>query len=179
MNINSLIDGCRRQDRKSQEELYRQCYPGLFALCKCFFSDHHEILTALNNGMLKVFLNIDQYDMSKGKFFNWVYTTVRNTALTMIRDRKPNLTYELKEDLQEAQTDHPFAKLEWEDIYYYLDQLPPNTRIVCTLFYLEGFSIKEIASSIDMKTGTVKWHLNECRSRLKTIFEAHKIKHSG
>ncbi len=25
---------------------------------------------------------------------------------------------------------NPFKQLEWKDIYYYLDQLPPNTRYV-------------------------------------------------
>jgi RNA polymerase sigma-70 factor (ECF subfamily) len=179
MDIENIIHGCRQQDRKCQEALYRQYYAALFALCKSFFSDEHDIVTALNNGMLKVFQNIDQYDMTKGKFFNWVYTTVRYAALTMIRDRKPNLTYELNENMQEASAGNPFAKLEWADIYFYLDQLPSNTRIVCTLYYIEGFSIKEIAASINMKSGTVKWHLNECRTRLKTIFESHKLRNSG
>jgi RNA polymerase sigma factor (sigma-70 family) len=178
-NITHIIEGCKKQDRFSQEELYRQFYPALFALCKTFFTDKHDILTAVNNGMLKVFTHIDQYDPAKGRFFNWVYTTVRNAALTLIRDKKNHLTFELNEQLQETRGNNPFKQLEWKDIYHYLDKLPANTRCVCSLHYLEGFSIKEIAHAIDMKEGTVKWHLNECRSRLKTIFEQENLKNSG
>lgn len=121
--------------------------------------------------MLKVFRNIHQYDASKGDFFNWAYTTVRNAALTYFRDRKPNLSYELNDQLADAGSGNPFRQLEWKDIYHYLDMLPPNTRTVCSLYYLEGFTIKEIALGIGMKEGSVKWHLNECRTRLKVIFE--------
>jgi RNA polymerase sigma factor (sigma-70 family) len=177
--IQDIIKGCQQQDSRSQEALYRQYYPGLYALCKCFFSDPHDILTALNNGMLKVFKNIDQYNAGKGDFFNWTYTIVRNAALTLIRDKKTKLTYELTEHLQEAGADNPFKKLEWKDIYYYLAKLPQNTRYVCTLYYLEGFSIKEIAAAIEMKEGTVKWHLNECRTKLKSILQQTNTKISG
>jgi len=178
-NISHIIEGCKKQDQLSQEKLYRQFYPALFALCKTFFEDKQDILTALNNGMLRVFKNIEQYDESKGAFFNWVYTIVRNAALTLIRDKKTNLTFELTENVKEQIDNNPFKQLEWKDIYYYLDKLPAKTRCVCSLYYLEGFSMKEISGSIDMKEGAVKWHLSECRSRLKIIFEQHNIKKSG
>jgi RNA polymerase sigma factor (sigma-70 family) len=179
MDLKKTIEGCINQDRKCQEELYKQFYPAFFALCKRFFSDKHDILTALNNGMLKLFKNIHKYDASKGDFFNWAYTMVRNAALTLIRDKKTNLTYELNEQEQDKGQYNPFKQLEWKDIYFYLGQLPANTRYVCTLFYIEGFSIKEIAPALNMKEGTVKWHLNECRNRLKIIFEQQKLKNSG
>lgn len=169
--LEKILEGCKKNDQKSQEKLYRQFYPALYALCRIFFSDNHDTLTALNNGMLKVFKNINQYDASKGDFFNWTYTTVRNAALTTIRDKKSPLTYELNENMQETSSFNPFDKLEWKDKYYYLDMLPANTRSVASLYYIEGFSIKEIAESIAMKEGTVKWHLNQCRIKLKKTLE--------
>ena len=178
-DLEHLIKGCKEQDELSQEKLYKQFYPALFALCKTFFQEKHDIITALNNGMLKTFNHINQYDPDKGDFFNWVYTIVRNAALTLVRDKNNKLTYELTEDLQTATENNPFKQLEWKDIYYYLDKLPAKTRCVCSLYYLEGFSIKDIASSIEMKEGAVKWHLHECRSRLKTIFEEHNFKKIG
>lgn len=169
-NINEILEGCRQNNRQSQEKLYRQFYPALFALCKQFFEDDHEALTALNNGMLKVYKNIEQFDSSKGELFNWTYTIVRNAALTLIRDKKQYAVIELKEGVTNIPSDNPFKSLEWKDIYVYLGKLPPVTRAVCSLFYIEGLSIKETASSLSIKEGTVKWHLNECRNKLKRIF---------
>jgi RNA polymerase sigma-70 factor (ECF subfamily) len=167
--LEDILQGCRHQDRRSQEQLYRRLYPALFALCKSFFKDQHVALTALNNGMLTVYRNLEQYDVSKGKFFNWAYTIVRHAALTMTRGRKAEPVEELEETTENIGPGNPFKQLEWKDIYVYLDALPDNTRVVCNLYYLQGYSLKEIAAGIGMKEGTVKWHLNETRHRLKNM----------
>ncbi|MFT3936689.1 MAG: sigma-70 family RNA polymerase sigma factor [Chitinophagaceae bacterium] len=151
--------------------MYKQFYPALFALCKTFFADNHDILTALNNGMLKVFKNIDQFDAAKGTLFNWAYTVVRNSSLTLIRDKKTQASLELKESLPDVVEINPFREKGWNDIYSLLAKLPPVTRAVCSLFYLEDYSINEISASLEMKEGTVKWHLSESRSRLRNIIQ--------
>ncbi len=168
-DLKNILSGCKRHDRVSQEELYRRLYPPLFALCRSFFNDEHVALTALNNGMLTVYSKLEQYDSSRGEFFNWAYTIVRHSALTMIRGKKTEPLVELDEAMENFGPCNPFKQLEWKDIYTYLDALPANTRVVCNLYYLQGYSIKEIAQSTDMKEGTVKWLLNESRNRLKNI----------
>lgn len=168
-----ILAGCRRRERQSQEKLYRQFYPVLFALCKNFFEDKHDIVTAINNGMLKVFSNIDQYDAAKGEFFSWMYTTVRNAALTMLRDRKTQAFdyVEIEDKMGFVSPDDPFEQLSANDIHLHLLQLPVATRRICSLYYMDGFSIKEIVESLAISEGTVKWHLSESRNRLKVIFE--------
>lgn len=165
-----LLNGCLRNDRKSQEKLYVLYYPAMYTLCRKFFSDDHEIQTALNNGLMKVFKNVAQYDSGKGEFFNWAYTIVRNACLTILRDKKSDMTKELKENMSDLYHYDPFKTSDWEDIFEHLAKLPPATRAVCSLFYLEGFSIREIEKETGIKEGTVKWHLNESRNKLREIF---------
>ena len=175
-DLQDIIQGCKNNDRISQEKLYRQFYPGLYALCKKFFNDPHDILTALNDGMLHVFKNIRQYDPAKGEIFNWAYTIVRNAAITQLKNRKLKYsTTEITVKIEKILSENPFKELEWNDIYFYLDKLPPATRAVCTLHYLEGFAIKEISECLDLSEGTVKWHLSESRSRLRTLFSKSSI----
>jgi RNA polymerase sigma factor (sigma-70 family) len=169
-DLHEIIEGCKRNDRSSQEKLYRQFYPGLYALCKKFFVNNHDVLTALNDGMLKVFKNIGQYDPAKGELFNWAYTIVRNSAITHLNSQKIlKSNTEITGQIEKSLFDNPFKELEWNDIYLYLDKLPPATRAVCTLHYLEGFAIKEISEQLDLSEGTIKWHLSESRSRLKAL----------
>ncbi len=144
-------------------------YPALFALCKKFFADDHQALEALNDGMLKVYKNIGAYNSTKGLFFNWLYTIVRNTALDKLKLQLHKEPAELTENLTDG--GNPLNGLEWKDIYKLLDVLPPATRPVCSLFYLEGFSIKEIGDRLGISVGTVKWHLNETRKKLKPVFK--------
>jgi RNA polymerase sigma factor (sigma-70 family) len=171
-----IIEGCKRNDRLSQEKLYRQFYPGFYALCRKFFVNQHDILTALNDGMLHVFKNIGQYDPEKGDLFNWAYTIVRNAAITLLNSRKIlQAETEITVKIENSLSDNPFKELEWNDVYFYLDKLPPATRAVCTLHYLEGFAIKEISELLSLSEGTIKWHLSESRNRLRTLFSKTPI----
>jgi RNA polymerase sigma-70 factor (ECF subfamily) len=168
-DLTHIIDGCIRNDRSCQEKLYREYYPALYSLCRNFFSDQHDILTALNNGMLNVFKHVAQYDRSKGEFFNWVYTIVRHSALTLLRDRKVVQTVEMTANYLDAQHDYQQNDEISPHVVECLEKLPPTTRVVCHLFYIENFTLKEIAQSLDIKDGTVKWHLSEGRNKIKSI----------
>ena len=58
---------------------------------------------------------------------------------------------------------------EGEDLFLYLDMLPPATRAVSSLYYKEDLSIKEISHQLNISDGTVKWHLSECRNKLSKL----------
>lgn len=173
--LEQIISQCRVNDRKGQEKLYRQFYPPLMALCKKFFRDNGDALEALNDGMLRVFKNIDAYQPTQGSFFNWTYTIVRNAAVDKIRkDKKSFQAESLDNSFMDApDTDNPLKNLEWKELYRLLDSLTPATRAVCSLFYMEGFSVKEIAERLELSAGTIKWHLSESREKLKPVMEQY------
>lgn len=151
--------------------MYRQLYPDLLLLCSKFFDDEHDILTALNNGMMQVFNNIEKYDVAKGDLRGWVYVVVRNAAISLVRAKKSKpTTQQLTADLQIEASINPFKDIANEIAIQYLQTLTTTTRAVFNLFYLEGYLIKEIAASLDMKEGTVKWHLSDGRNKLKVFF---------
>ena len=173
--LQQLINDCAANNRLSQEKLYRRFYPQLFLLCKRFFQDNHQALEALNDGMLKVYKQLQQYNSEKGNFFNWMYTIIRNTALDKLKN-KHFFTVQIADDNTihiAHQVDNPLQLLEHKDIYVLLDKLPPATRVICTLFYLDGFSIKEICHQLQISSGTVKWHLSETRQKLKPFLKAY------
>lgn len=87
-DILQLIAECADNNRLSQEKLYYKLYPALFLLCRKFFSDNNDALEALNDGMVLVFRHLKKYDPSKGAFFNWAYTVVRNAALDKLKQNK-------------------------------------------------------------------------------------------
>lgn len=155
--------------------MYKQFYVPLYCLCRRIFQNDHEAIESVNDGMLKVFASIGSYREDKGKFFNWVYTIVRNTALDKLRATVPfPEQFDMLADLPETDPGYnPLRALEWKDMYALLDQLSPATRVVCSLFYMEGYSIKDIAGQLGISTGTVKWHLSESRKKLKVIMEGY------
>lgn len=167
-DIQELIRQCVANDRLGQEKLYKKFYPALYLLCRKFFPEQADALEVLNDGMLKVFKNITLFKDDRGQFFNWVYTIVRNTALDRLKGAKWKEHVGV-DDIEISNSDNPLAAMESADIYKLLDVLPPATRAICILFYLEGFSINEICARLQLSPGTVKWHLSETRSKLKPV----------
>lgn len=168
-DLEELIEGCISNNRVSQEKLYRQFYPGLHDLCRQFFHDEQDIVSALNNGMLNVFKNIESYDPAKGNLFNWCYSIVRNAAITHLKSINSLHTVPLNPALEYEYSDNPLIEKDNEDVFLLLDKLPPATRAVSSLYYKEDFSIKEISQQLNISDGTVKWHLSECRNKLSKL----------
>ncbi len=176
-DLQQIILGCGRNDRASQEKLYKQFYAPLFCLCRRFFPNTDDAVEALNDGMLKVFEKIGSYQEGKGRFFTWVYTIVRNTAIDKFRkDISVPATDPagLEETLIEESTyGNPAKGLEELDLVVLFEGLSPASRVISTLFYLEGYKIREIAETLGISAGTVKWHLSESRKKLKSIFDKY------
>lgn len=57
-----------------------------------------------------------------------------------------------------------------------LQQLTPQQRVVAALFYVEDISIAEIAESLGLTTGAVKFHLNKARASLKSMLESEEAR---
>lgn len=172
-DLNAIIQNCIRNDRLSQEKLYRHMYPSMFCMCKKFFQDEHVALEAVNDGMMKVFKALPGYKYNQGSFFNWVYTIVRNAAVDKLRVTVKATIGNVDEYDETDNTRSILQNLEWKDIYQFLDCLPPATRLVFSLFYLEQYKIPEIASQLQISTGTVKWHLTESRRIMKPVLTSY------
>jgi RNA polymerase sigma factor (sigma-70 family) len=175
--LQQLIRGCVRNDRASQEKLYKQFYMPLFSLCRRFFINDHEAMESVNDGMLKVFEKIGRYREDNGRFFNWVYTIVRNTAVDNFRSKVPIPSMDLvysEDTLSDRDVGaDPGAGMERRELSLLFDRLSPAPRGICNLFYVEGYTIREIAEQLGISSGTVKWHLSESRKKLKPILEKY------
>lgn len=172
-DLNEIIRNCVKNDRLSQEKLYRHFYPSMFCLCKKFFQDDHAALEAVNDGMMKVFRALPDYKHDQGSFFNWVYTVVRNTALDKFKITIQPVDGNVEEFDEADNTRSILQNLEWKDIYHFLNRLPPATRLVFSLFYLEQYLIPDIANRLQISTGTVKWHLSESRKIMQPVLKKY------
>lgn len=61
------------------------------------------------------------------------------------------------------------AEPESMDLAAVLGQLPQQQRIAAALFYVEELSVAEIAESMGLSAGAVKYHLHAARDRLRSV----------
>ena len=53
-----------------------------------------------------------------------------------------------------------------DDVHALLAQLPEQQRIAAALFYVEDLSVREVATSMKLSEGAVKYHLHAARATL-------------
>jgi RNA polymerase sigma factor (sigma-70 family) len=168
-NYKKLIAGCLQQNRKDQKMLYKAFYGFAMSICLRYAGNRYEAVEIMNQGFLKVFNNLDKYDTDR-PFIAWVGRIMINTSVDYYRS---NLKLLLNDDLEAAEdighNDLPDQKLNYDDLLGMIQQLPNGYRTVFNLFAIEGFSHEEIATQLNISTGTSKSNLFKAREKLKIM----------
>ncbi|RYG51717.1 MAG: sigma-70 family RNA polymerase sigma factor [Chitinophagaceae bacterium] len=172
VNINAIVEGCKRGDRKAQEQLYRSYYKAMMNLCLRYTKSESDAMSVLNTGFLKVFRGLDKFDSSKGSLYTWIRTVVVNNCLDQVRaDKNLQRTGELEAGTGPEIDPEVYSRISQQSILEMVRQLAPATRAVFNLFALEGYGHKEIAQMLKISEGTSKWHFSEARKKLKHLIE--------
>ena len=133
----------------------------LLALC-CGKKDDADDLA--QDALVKAYLASAGYQ-DKGKFRSWLFKIAHNTFLNHKAScRTMNSIDEARILIGGTPADASFAH---QDLYLALRTLPPKERSAITLFYLSGYSIKEIAAITDTSEDAVKKQLSRGRDKLK------------
>lgn len=165
------VHACREGNARAQRRLFKHFYSSVKAVCMRYAGSSDEAEDMLGDGFLKVFSNLDKYEDS-GSFEAWMMRVVRNAALDYRRkyDRKADFV-DIDEVAETQLTDHHLndavSKMSSQEVVSLIQQLPPVTRTVFSLFVFEGFSHKEISQQLNITENTSAWHVNNARTRLK------------
>ena len=142
----------------------------LFALC-CGNKDEADDLA--QDTLVKAYLSSAGYQ-DKGKFRSWLFKIAHNTFLN---HKASQQTHPQPLPLWRGEEPLPLegdGEGSYEDLYLALSTLPPKERSAITLFYLTGYSIKEIAQITDTSEDAVKKQLSRGRDKLR---ESLSIEH--
>lgn len=168
--LESLIQGCLRNERSAQERLYRLFYPRMMALVRRYIDHIEQAEEVLNNGYLRAFQKISQYTF-QGSFEGWLRKIVFHAVSDYV---KQNVKYSQKVVLVEkdeyVHQDHA-DRLYYNQLMELVHALPDATRAVFNMYVMEGMAHKEIGKALGISEGTSKWHLSEGRRQLKTKIE--------
>lgn len=136
----------------------------LLALC-CGNQDEADDIA--QDTLVKVYLSISKYE-ELGKGTAWLYRIAYNTFLDWGRSRR---TMQPLENLT-GHADATFAadrNFRYQALYMALEELPSKERTAILLFYIKGYSIREIADIVDATEDAVKKQLSRGRDKLKTL----------
>ena len=133
----------------------------LLALC-CGKKDDADDLA--QDALVKAYLSCAGY-LDKGKFRSWLFKIAYNIFL----NHKASLrcTDSIDEARILVSSSNADSGFEHQDLYLPMRTLPPKERSAITLFYLNGYNIKEIAAITETSEDAFKKRLSRGRDKLK------------
>lgn len=169
MSEQELIQGCIRNDRKSQEQLYKLYFHKMMTMCMKYTRDEDKALLILNDGFLKVFQKVNTF-RSEGSFEGWIRRLIYHTMADFYKKEKSYIRFIQFEVTDDQPTPASQSDaMEFDDLVRLLDYLPERSAQVFRLFAIEGYSHEEIGQKMNISEGTSKWHLSNARERLRLM----------
>lgn len=174
--IEKIIKGCRRRHRESQKKLYRTYYAYGMSITLRYADSREQAAEILNDAFMKVFTNLDKYDLSR-PFKPWLRRIIVNTAINHYhKHEKDRQLVDLELAGGEVSTkEDVLSGISYDEIIEMVQQLSPAYRTVFNLYVIEGFKHREIAEMLGIAVGTSKSNLSKAKKNLQSIVEKNFI----
>lgn len=160
-----LVEGCSRNDRFAQKELYNRYCNAMYTVALRIVNDKEEAHDALQEAFIQVFRDIKQFRF-ESSLGAWIKTIVIRTTLKQL---KKNLRFESSsfDDMTENQPLIFPDMLSGEYLEKLILSLPEGYRTVFLLTEVEGYSHQETAQMLGITVGTSKSQLHHAKNLLK------------
>ena len=147
------------------ERLMNQYGTSLLRMCCLYLRDAALAEDAVQDAICAAFAAREQL-RDPSRFKPWMLRIVVNQCYEMCRKRKPTVDLSEVADFLPAKEQDPTEQLTlWQAVL----SLSEDLRAAVTLFYYEGFSIREIAAVLNISESAVKTRLSRGRERLRQL----------
>ncbi len=138
----------------------------LYHIARSYLKNDEDCADAMQNAILHAFEKLHTL-RDETYFRTWLTRILINECKQIIRSRREQIPYE--EYYEEAQT--MTEQREYPEVFEAVMELENNYRAPFVLFYVEGFSMKEICQILKLSQSTVKMRLYRGRKFLKSKLE--------
>jgi RNA polymerase sigma-70 factor (ECF subfamily) len=169
----TLIEKASQGDRLAQYHLYQSCYPILLVVCRRYRKNEQDAHAVLNQGFLKIIVNLSRYRFEEVPFEVWIRRVMINVAIDVFRTERK---WRESVDLKPTAADLPMVAVNWNDADHLfnmdtlesmIQRLNPISQQVFNLYAIDGYSHREIAELLGFEEGTSKWYLSKARAQLQ------------
>lgn len=133
----------------------------MYHIAKSLLYNDAGCADAIQEAIVKAFVKLHTLkDDSYAK--TWLIRIVMNECYAIMRKEKKIISlqdYQMNEQETESK--------DYSDLYEAIFRLPEQIKLCVTLYYMEGYSVKEVAALLDTTESAVKNRLAKARGKLK------------
>lgn len=150
--------------RAEQESLRRF----LLALCR---GNAFEADDIAQDALIRAYVASGSF-LGLSRFSTWLFRIAYNCYIDRCRKpRAETVPTDTPQALNVTSGEETDAGFKYQQLYQALDSLQEKEKAVIILHYFEDRSIKEIASILEIPSGTVKYLLSTGRAHLKSLLQ--------
>ncbi len=169
-NHESIIVGCRKNDRKSQQALFELFASKMYGHCLRYSKNTEDAQDILQEGFIKVFEKINSLKDFQ-QLEGWMSRVFINLALSYWRKNHSGPTFvDINETDAEDEVlgeESNLQKHKPEEVLVWINELPDNQRMVLNMYAIDGLSHQEIASVLNTTVSNTKSILSRARKALR------------
>jgi RNA polymerase sigma-70 factor (ECF subfamily) len=166
-----VVDRCKQGDRKAQNELYKLYSKAMYNIAYRITNNELDAEDVLQESFVNAFKSINSY-RGTASVGAWLKRIVINNSITVVKKLKAALVP--MEDYGEYaeipdNSEDDMLYLNVDRIRNAVQRLPDGYRVVFSLYLMEGYDHKEIASILKISESTSKSQYNRSKKKLQKI----------
>ncbi len=178
----SIVEACKRGDRKAQFELYRLYSKAMYNICWRMLGSVENAEDVLQNSFIDVYSKLDSFRF-ESSIGAWIKRIVINNCINFLKKRRLAFS-ELTENAAFVNADEGSymssgtllflsdSHLDVAKIQNAIQKLPDGYRVVFTLYAMEGYDHEEIGSILGVTEATSKSQYSRAKAKLRDILQS-------
>lgn len=170
MNDKELIKKVLSKDTKAQELLYKQFAGKMYTLCLRYARHQMEAEDLLQEGFIKVFEHIAEYNFD-GSFEGWIRRIFTNNAINAVNKKqfKSEVYFPENDALIESHEVGIIDKISEQELISLISTLPIGYKTIFNLYVIDGYSHLEIGEMLNITESTSRSQLTKAKKFLRNL----------
>ncbi len=176
MTEEAILKGCLKNDAAAQKELYNKYSPKMLAVCYRFAHTREDAEDMLQEGFIKVFLQIRSFE-NRGAFEGWIRKIIVHTCINILKKNKrfnENVDIIHASGAQVREDSIP-SIIQAKQVVECIRLLPIGYRTVLNLYAIEGYSHREISKMLEIEESTSRSQYTRAKAMLEEILVRKRI----
>ncbi len=157
----------QKMTKKELGKLIIDCEDTMYHIAKTILYSDTDCSDAISEGITKAFEKITTLKDDRNAKA-WLIKIVINECYQIIRKQKKIVSFE---QIKTEQGELIYQRDDYSDLYMALKHLNEKERLCIVLYYLDGYSIKEIAQIVNSTESAIKQRLVRGRKHMRDELE--------
>lgn len=179
MTIQEIIEGCKKGNRKAQEQLFRTQYGKIKGVCMRYNKENASDMA--QEAFLQAYSQFHEFDGdNEAQLFAWLKALAINHFVWeghrtgKFKEHSTDFTEEtfknpVTGDVLPEVSDDYFAKQDAQtnDIMWAIDMLDDDKRAVFNMISIDGYNMTQAAKKLDITYACCKYRYHKAKKKVK------------